>query len=154
MYKRQIANSILIIDYNNDPKIIDIIELDEADTITDMEIDSSTLTLHVLTDDDFFHAISLVDTSILEPLPETMSTNADPVMQPVQFDQFIIGSDGLVYAANSERISVFDGNSWSDAVTKSTDAKALDIIELNNILYFSFDGEGVCLLYTSPSPRD
>ena len=64
-------------------------------------------------------------------------------MQPVQFDQFIIGSDGLVYAANSERISVFDGNSWSDAVTKSTDAKALDIIELNNILYFSFDGEGV-----------
>ena len=138
-----IANSILIIDYNNDPKIIDIIELNDADTITDMEIDLSTLTLHVLTNDDFFHAISLVDTSILEPLPDTMSTTADPVMQPVQFDQFIIGSDGLVYAANSERISVFDGNSWSDAVTKSTDAKALDIIELNNILYFSFDGEGV-----------
>ena len=63
-----IANSILIIDYNNDPKIIDIIELNDADTITDMEIDPSTLTLHVLTNDDFFHAISLVDTSILEPL--------------------------------------------------------------------------------------
>ena len=37
-----IGNSILIIDYNNDPKIIDIIELDDADAITDMEIDVST----------------------------------------------------------------------------------------------------------------
>ena len=138
-----IGNSILIIDYNNDPKIIDIIEFEDAGTITDMEIDTSALTLHVLTDDDFFHAISLIDTSILEPLPKTMSTAATGVMESVQFDQFIIGSDGLVYAANSERISVFDGNSWSDAVTKTTDAKALDIIEVNNILYFSFEGEGV-----------
>ncbi len=138
-----IGNSILIIDYNNDPKIIDIIEFEDAGTITDMEIDTSALTLHVLTDDDFFHAISLIDTSILEPLPKTMSTAATGVMESVQFDQFIIGSDGLVYAANSERISVFDGNSWSDAVTKTTDAKALDIIEVNNILYFSFEGDGV-----------
>ncbi|MEC8540315.1 MAG: hypothetical protein VXY53_00555 [Candidatus Thermoplasmatota archaeon] len=138
-----IGNSILIIDYNNDPKIIDIIEFEDTGTITDMEIDTSALTLHVLTDDDFFHAISLIDTSILEPLPKTMSTAATGVMESVQFDQFIIGSDGLVYAANSERISVFDGNSWSDAVTKTTDAKALDIIEVNNILYFSFEGDGV-----------
>ena len=37
-----------------------------------------------------------------------------PVAEMVQFDQFMIGSDGLVYAANSERISVFDGNVWTD----------------------------------------
>ena len=77
-----IGNSILIIDYNNDPKIIDIIEFEDAGTITDMEIDTSALTLHVLTDDDFFHAISLIDTSILEPLPKTMSTAATGVMDP------------------------------------------------------------------------
>ncbi len=138
-----IGNSLLIIDYNNDPKIIDIIDFNDANRITDMEIDATTLTLHVLTDDDYFHAISLLDTSIQEPLPDSMSSIADPVVEMIQFGQFIVGTDGLVYAANSERISVFDGNSWTDALTKSTDGQALDIIELNGIMYFSFEGEGV-----------
>ena len=58
-----IDNSLMIIDYNNDPKIIDIITFDDADLIMDLEIDAQNFMLHVLTNNDYFHAISLIDTS-------------------------------------------------------------------------------------------
>ena len=138
-----IGNSLLIVDYNNDPKIIDIIEFNDAARIVALAIDSTTLTLHILTDNDYFHAISLIDTSTQSALPDSIITSASSTPEPVQFEQFIIGSDGLVYAANSERISVFDGNSWTDVLTKSTDGASLDIIELDGVVYFSFDDEGV-----------
>ena len=138
-----IDNSLMIIDYNNDPKIIDIIEFDDAELIMDLEIDTQNLMLHVLTNNDYFHAISLIDTSFGTPLPDSISSSVDPVAEMVQFDQFVIGSDGLVYAANSQRISVFDGNVWTDVMTKSTTGAALDLIEVNGIMYFSFAGEGI-----------
>ena len=47
------------------PKIIDIIEFQDSGDIVDIEIDAANLALHILTSDDFFHAISLVDTSEL-----------------------------------------------------------------------------------------
>ena len=136
-----IDNSLLIIDYNNQPKIIDIIEFDDAEKIVDLEIDYTNLVLHVLTSDDYFHALSLVDTSILAPLPETVF-DLDTI-EFVQFDQFIIASDGTPYAANSDRIAVFDGNDWNNVLIKSSVGQALDIIEVGDILYFSFENGGV-----------
>jgi len=134
-----VTNSLLIIDYNNDPKIIDIIEFDGK--IIDIEIDSANLTLHILTDDDFFHAISLVDSSELAPLPETVF-DIDTI-EFVQFEQFIIASDGTPYASNFDRVAVFDGIHWNNVLIKSDNGAALDIIEVNGILYFSFENEGV-----------
>ena len=59
-----IQNALIIVDYNNDPKIIDSIEFPNANNIVDLEIDTTNLLLHVLTDDDFYHAVSLIDSSI------------------------------------------------------------------------------------------
>ena len=136
-----VLNSLIIVDYNNDPKIIDLIEFSDATNIVDLEIDSSNLLLHVLTDDDFFHAISLIDSSMQTALPDTV-IDLDTA-EIVQFSQFMIGSDGNVYAANSDRISVFNGTEWSNAFLKSTSGESLDIIEVNGIIYFSFESEGV-----------
>ena len=47
----------MVIDYNNDPKIIDVITFDDADLIMDLEIDAQILCC-VLTNNDYFHAIS------------------------------------------------------------------------------------------------
>ena len=138
-----VSNSLLIIDYNNNPKIIDIIEFQDSGDIIDIEIDATNLALHVLTSDDFFHAISLIDTSELTPLPDTISSSVDPIAETVQYEQFYIASDGNVYASNQDRISVFNGAAWTDAYTKSTAGEALDIIEAGNVLYFSFESEGV-----------
>ena len=138
-----VSNSLLIIDYNNNPKIIDIIEFQDSGDIIDIEIDATNLALHVLTSDDFFHAISLIDTSELSPLPDTISSSVDPIAETVQYEQFYIASDGNVYASNQDRISVFNGAAWTDAYTKSTAGEALDIIEAGNVLYFSFENEGV-----------
>ena len=97
-----IGNALLIIDYNNDPKIIDMIEYENANSIVDLEIDAVNLVLHILTDDNYFHAISLIDTSVLAPLPETV--NDLDTVEFVQFDQFIVASDGTPYALSSDRI--------------------------------------------------
>ena len=124
-----IGNALLIIDYNNDPKIIDILEFENAGSIVDLEIDAVGLILHILTDNDYFHAISLVDTSILDPLPETVpDENAD---ESVQFDQFILGSDGNPYAATNDRIATFDGQDWNNVITFGPYGRALDIIEID-----------------------
>ena len=136
-----IGNVLLIIDYNNDPKIIDIIEFENAEQIVDLEIDAATLTLHILTNDDYFHAISLVDTATLTPLPETVF-DLDTI-EFVQFDQFIIASDGTPYASNSDRIVIFDGNDWNDVLQVGPYESALGIIEVDNVLYFSFENGGV-----------
>ena len=138
-----IAETLLIIDYNNNPKIIDIIEFEDSGEIIDIEIDATNLALHILTSNDYFHALSLIDTSELIPLPNTISTSSDPVVETVQYEQFFIASDGKVYASNQDRISVYDGSTWSDAYTKSTAGSALDIIEAGNVLYFSFEDEGI-----------
>ena len=136
-----ISNTLLIIDYNNDPKIIDMVEYENANSIVDLEIDAVNLVLHILTDDNYFHAISLIDTSVITPLPETVA-DLD-TLEFVQFDQFIIASDGTPYALSSDRIAVFDGADWNNVFFKSQTSQGLDIIEVDGILYFSSEGDGV-----------
>ena len=136
-----ISNTLLIIDYNNDPKIIDMVEYENANSIVDLEIDAVNLVLHILTDDNYFHAISLIDTSVITSLPETVA-DLDTI-EFVQFDQFIIASDGTPYALSSDRIAVFDGADWNNVFFKSQTSQGLDIIEVDGILYFSSEGDGV-----------
>ena len=42
--------------------------------IMDLEIDAQNFMLHVLTNNDYFHAISLIDTSFGTPLPDNISS--------------------------------------------------------------------------------
>ena len=136
-----ISNALLIIDYNNDPKIIDMVTYEAANSIVDLEIDAANLALHILTDDNYFHALSLIDTSVVNPLPETVA-DLDTV-EFVQFDQFTIASDGTPYALSSDRVAVFDGVDWNNLFFKSQTSQGLDIIEVNGILYFASEGDGV-----------
>lgn len=136
-----ISNTLLIIDYNNDPKIIDMITYDNANSIVDLEIDSTNLALHILTDDNYFHALSLIDTSELTSLPETV-VDLDTI-EFVQFDQFMIASDGTPYALSADRVAIFDGVDWNNLFFKSQTSQGLDITEVDGVVYFASEGDGV-----------
>ena len=129
-----IDDVILTLDYSNDPVVIDILEFDSD--IKDLVMDATNGLLHVLTADSLFHAFSLDDTSEQTGLPFP-STNMPPL------DKFLIASDGKVYAANQDGVAQWDGLSWNFPMTKTTSGEALDMSEVNNILYISFDDEGV-----------
>ena len=130
-----VKDDVIILDYNNDPTIIDMIEF-ESDVL-DMEIDTANNLIHFLTAEDGFTALSLVDSSVQVSLP--YATNPDYL----NFDQFLIASNGNVYAANQKGVAQWDGGSWTFPATKSTDGAALAMIELDAVLYISFDDEGV-----------
>jgi hypothetical protein len=132
-----IDDVILTLDYSNDPIVIDILEFDSY--INDLAMDSTNRLLHVLTSDGLFHAFSLDDTSEQTALP----TLPDAQTSQIPHDQFMIASNGFVYAANQDGIAQWDGLSWSAAMSKTTSGVCLDMIEVNNILYISFDDEGV-----------
>ena len=64
-----ILDDVLVLDYNNDPPIIDMIEF-ESDVL-DMEIDAANNMIHFLTNDEGFSAISLMDSSSQVVLPDS-----------------------------------------------------------------------------------
>ncbi|MDA9156414.1 hypothetical protein N9N88_02580, partial [Candidatus Poseidoniaceae archaeon] len=134
-----IDNSLMTLDYSNDPIVIDIMEMDSD--IRDLVIDTSNNLLHILSGEDGFSAYSLDDTSEQSGLtaptfwPESSS-------QP-SYDVFYLASNGFVYAAYENGIAQWDGLNWTFPMTKLTSGKALDIAEVNGVLYVSFDDEGV-----------
>ena len=130
-----IDDVIMTLDYSNDPVIIDVFVVENG-SIHDLVIDTTNNLLHVLTTDGLFLAFSLDDTSEQAALP------TPPPSQP-PLDKFMIASDGNVYAANENGIAQWDGLSWNFPMTKTTFGAALDMVEVNNILYISFDDEGV-----------
>ncbi|MBT5595231.1 MAG: hypothetical protein HOJ60_06840 [Euryarchaeota archaeon] len=125
-----IDEALLALDYSNDPIVIDVIEFESQ--INDLAIDISNNLLHVLTLDEGFYAYSLDDTS--EQTALSVSST---------YDQFMIASNGYVFAANQNGVVQWDGQSWQSSVVKTTSGACLDMIEVDNILYISFDGEGV-----------
>ena len=129
-----IDDALLALDYSNDPLVIDVLEFNSE--INDLAIDTTNNLLHVLTADGAFHAFSLDDTSEQSPL-------SIPSMSQPASDQFLIASNGNVYAANENGIAQWDGLSWNFPMTKTSQGAALDMLEVNNILYVSFDNEGV-----------
>ena len=94
-----IEESLMTLDYSNDPIIIDIMEMNSP--ILDIVIDTANNVFHLLTEDDGFFAYSLKDTSEQTGLPSLGTT------QP-NFDTFVIASDGFVYAANENGIAQWE----------------------------------------------
>ena len=127
-----IDDALLALDYSNDPLVIDVLEFDSP--VYDLAIDTTNNLLHVLTENEF-HAFSLDDTS-----------EQTPLSMPSQeaYNKFMIASNGYVYAANQDGVAQWDGVSWSfKQLAQTTQGVALDMVEVNNILYISFDDEGV-----------
>lgn len=129
-----IEESLMTLDYSNDPIIIDIMEMNSP--ILDIVIDTANNVFHLLTEDDGFLAYSLEDTSEQTGLPPLGTT------QP-NFDTFVIASDGFVYAANENGIAQWNGLSWSSPMIKTSPGKANSILEVDNVLYVAFEDEGV-----------
>jgi hypothetical protein len=131
-----ILDDVLVLDYNNAPTIIDMIEF-ESDVI-DMEIDIANNLIHFLTQDEGFMAMSLTDSTIQKVLPDNTETAF------VDLDQFAIASTGDVYAANEEGLYLWNGGSWvitGDAFLCCNSVNAM--LEVNGVLYTSTDGGGV-----------
>ena len=115
-----IDDVILTLDYSNDPIVIDILEFDSD--INDLVMDSTNRLLHVLTSDGLFHAFSLDDTSEQAALPTPPGAQTSQTPQ----DQFMIASNGFVYAANQDGIAQWDGLRWTVAMSKTTSQECLD----------------------------
>ena len=128
-----ILDDVLVLDYNNDPPIIDMLEF-ESDVI-DMEIDLTNNLIHMLTEEDGFFAISLIDSSSQKVLPDASDPNY------VQFDQFVLASTGDVYAANQDELMLWNGGSWANVA--DMEGTTLAMVEANGILYISMDDRGV-----------
>ena len=134
-----IEDTIYTLDYSNDPIIIDVLEMNSA--VHELVIDTTNNLLHVLTEDDGFFAYSLTDTSEQNGLP--LPTSASPTGNDWNFKQFMLATNGFVYAAHDGGIAQWDGTSWTFPMSKTTDGEPLDMLEVNGVLYVSFDDEGV-----------
>ena len=99
-----ILDDVLVLDYNNDPPIIDMIEF-ESDVL-DMEIDVANNLIHFLTEEDGFFAVSLTDSSTQTVLPDA----SDAAFE--ELHQFVIASTGDVYAANADELVLWNGGAW------------------------------------------
>ena len=133
-----IDDTLLTLDYSNDPIVIDLIETESP--LRDIVIDSANNLLHLLTEDGF-SAYSLEDTSEQSGL--TAPTFWPESSSEPMYDVFHLASNGYVYAAYDGGIAQWDGTNWSFPVTKLSPGTALDILEANGVLYVSFDDEGV-----------
>ena len=134
-----IEDTIYTLDYSNDPIIIDVLEMNSA--VHELVIDTTNNLLHVLTEDDGFFAYSLTDTSEQNGLP--LPTSASPTGNDWNFKQYMLATNGFVYAAHDGGIAQWDGTSWTFPMSKTTDGEPLDMLEVNGVLYVSFDDEGV-----------
>lgn len=128
-----ILDDVLVLDYNNDPPIIDMIEF-ESDVL-DMEIDTANNLIHFLTEDEGFSAISLTDSSTQVVLPDS----DDPEF--IDMGQFAITSGG-VFAASESGLFSWTSGAWSETDALGG-AAILDMLEVDGVLYIATDGDGV-----------
>ena len=128
-----ILDDVLVMDYNNDPPIIDMIEF-ESDVL-DMEIDTANNLIHFLTEDEGFSAISLTDSSTQVVLPDS----DDPEF--IDMGQFAITSGG-VFAAGDSGLFSWTSGAWSETDALGG-AAILDMLEVDGVLYIATDGDGV-----------
>ena len=128
-----ILDDVLVLDYNNDPPIIDMIEF-ESDVL-DMEIDAANNMIHFLTNDEGFSAISLMDSSSQVVLPDSED------QEFIDMDQFTVTSGGVFAAGESGLFSWISG-AWSE-IDALGGSNILDMLEVDGVLYIATDGDGV-----------
>ena len=128
-----ILDDVLVLDYNNDPPIIDMIEF-ESDVL-DMEIDTANNMIHFLTNDEGFSAISLMDSTSQVVLPDS----GDPEF--IDMDQFTVTSGG-VFAAGQSGLFSWTSGAWSE-IDALGGSSILDMLEVDSVLYIATDGDGV-----------
>jgi len=136
-----VGNSLLLLDANSDPLVIDLLEFPAADEIFDLDVDVSNDRLLITTRDDGIHAVSLTDGSDVGALPQS------PVPDDWMAQIFSNGSD--LFAASEEGIFSINsaGSGWTmERASGTTDWPAgepTDIYEIGGVLYVSIWGGGI-----------
>ena len=135
-------DGLMLLHANNNPHTIDVYDFADEGGVLDMVMDSAGGLLHLLLADGTFRAISLSDSS------------DQPALGDGNVDQFIMASNGDVFAANGLGIVMWDGSTWTTvASVSSTDGgtQALSMIEVAGVVYAAVEGVGVLRYDTTTS---
>ena len=127
-------DELMLLHASNNPHTIDVYDFAGEGGVVDMVMDTTGGLLHLLLDDGTFRAISLSDSS------------DQPALGDGNVDQFIMASNGDVFAANGLGIVMWDGSTWTTvASVSSTDGgtQALSMIEVAGVVYAAVEGVGV-----------
>ena len=136
-----VTNSVVVLDANNDPHIIDIITFENASSILDIAVDEVNRYLIVLTDTDGIHFLNLDDSSL------AMIVSAPAVTDSYQTK--LLTLNGNLFMAGYGGLFQYDysANSWQN-LADSNDANwnggfSIDMIEHNGIIYVSSWENGI-----------
>ncbi|MGA0352162.1 MAG: hypothetical protein ACO3NY_00760 [Poseidonia sp.] len=135
-------DGLMLLHANNNPHAIDVYDFTNEGGVLDMVMDTAGGLLHLLLADGTFRAISLVDSS------------DQPALGDGNVDQFLMASNGDVYAANGLGMVKWDGSTWNSvASVSSTDGgtQALSMIEVAGVVYAAIEGVGVLRYDTTAS---
>ena len=136
-----VTNSVVVLDANNDPRIIDIITFENASSILDIAVDEVNRYLIVLTDTDGIHFLNLDDSSL------AMVVSAPAVTDSYQTK--LLTLNGNLFMAGYGGLFEYDysANSWQNLVdsndTNWNSGFSIDMIEHNGIIYVSSWENGI-----------
>ena len=125
---------LMLLHANNNPHTIDVYDFADEGGVVDMVMDTTGGLLHLLLADGTFRAVSLSDSS------------DQPALGDGNVDQFIMASNGDVFAANGLGLVMWDGSTWTTvASVSSTDGgtQALSMVEVAGVVYAAVEGVGV-----------
>ncbi|HIF90421.1 MAG TPA: hypothetical protein EYQ58_02580, partial [Candidatus Poseidoniales archaeon] len=136
-----VSQSVVVLDANNDPQIIDIITFDNANSVLDIAIDEVNRHLIVLTDTDGIHFLDLDDSSTVMVVPAPNVTDT--------YQTKLLTLNGMVYLAGYGGLFQYDAaaNSWLNLANSNDNnwnaGFAVDMVEVNGIIYVSSWGFGI-----------
>ncbi|HIL65050.1 MAG TPA: hypothetical protein EYG33_02670 [Candidatus Poseidoniales archaeon] len=144
-----VGDTLVMLDANSNPNIIDMVRFENSDGIYDLHIDVSNNRILVLTVSEGIQAVDLSTTEILTPLA------AEPMGGT--FSQTIITANGDNYAMSENGLWILNsaGSGWTlEQASNTTDwpvGTPWKTIEHNGVLYVSLVGGGVGRYDTSTS---
>ncbi len=136
-----VSQSVVVLDANNDPQIIDIITFDNANSVLDIAIDEVNRHLIVLTDTDGIHFLDLDDSSTVMVVPAPNVTDT--------YQTKLLTLNGMVYLAGYGGLFQYDAaaNSWLNLANSNDNnwnaGFTVDMVEVNGIIYVSSWGFGI-----------
>ena len=135
-------DELILLHANNNPHIIDVYDFSDEGGVLDIVMDATGGLLHLLLADGTFRAVSLSDSS------------NQPALGDGGVDQFIMASNGDVFAANGLGVVMWDGTAWTSVASVTTTdggTQALSMIEVAGVVYAAIEGVGVLRYDTATS---
>ena len=144
-----VGDTLVMLDANSNPNIIDMVQFEDSDGIYDLQIDSANDRILIVTFSQGIQAVSLSTSEILTPLA------SEPMGGT--FSQAAISALGDLYAISNNGLWVLNsaGTGWTlEQASDTTDWPAgtpWKTIEHNGVLYVSLVGGGVGRFDTTTS---